>query len=179
MRKLLFIILLFAFILSNGQSDIERIVGKDLDTIVDYDDKTFIVGSFKEKNDVAGNSYGLWKEYYRSGKLKGTGTLAKGSYTQCCTAGPCELSYMYKIGHWTYYYENGKLKAEGNYNTQVYNFPTSCQGGDNIVIQKVGDNWKYYDETGNMIPVSKEMITELETIHTGYGKHIPVNWKKQ
>ena len=174
MKRIVFFVLInFQCAFSYCQSDIERILGENLDTIIDYRDKTFIIGPFNEKKDIAGNSYGLWKEFYSSGELKAEGTLMQRSYTQCCAAGPCEMFYRYKLGEWEYYYKNGKIKAQGVYDTQVYNFPTSCEGGDDIIIQKLSNNWKYYNKNGLEPQMPEHMIEEIMTFYTEQGKHIP------
>ena len=149
---------------------------KNLDTIYNKKDKSFAVGSFSKSKDFKGDVNKYWKEFYNTGELKAEGELIAKSFTQCCIDGPCEMPYLYKVGFWKYYYKNGKIKSKGNYETQIYNFPTSCEGGDDIVIQKVNSDWKNYDINGKEIKISKEIIEELEAFYTDYGIHYL--WRK-
>ncbi len=66
-----------------------------------YDAKIYKAGKLQRQGILGedGLEQGLWKEYYDSGKLKGSGSYIAGK----------------KNGKWEYYYENGSLEQAGNY----------------------------------------------------------------
>lgn len=172
MRKvsiLILFILIGKFSYSQKNNEPPNLIS--LDTIHNNKDNSYSVGPFSKNIDFKGDINQYWKEFYKSGELKSEGEMIFKSFTQCCTAGPCEMPYGYKVGFWRYYFRNGKLKSKGNYSTQIYNFPTSCKGGDDILIQKVSSNWKNFDINGKDIKISKDILRELEAFYTGYGVH--------
>ncbi|MFD2565421.1 hypothetical protein [Aquimarina rubra] len=172
LRIIIIISLIFLTELSFGQHtfDIPDFETK-LDTIYDKHDSSFAIGSVVQNGDFKGHRFGYWKEYYSTGELKGSGLMLIEKYVQCCFSGPCTQHYSYKIGNWTYFYKNGSFKAKGTYETQIYNYPTSCRGGYDIIIQKVGSKWEFYDTEGEEIKKTKEIVNELETFYTSWGKH--------
>ena len=66
-----------------------------------YDAKIYKAGKLQRQGVLGedGLEQGIWKEFYDSGNLKGTGNYVSGK----------------KTGRWQYYYENGVLEQEGNY----------------------------------------------------------------
>ena len=173
------ILIIFCFIvnISFSQTNNAPPNFNNLDTIYNNKDKSFAVGPFRKVKDFKGDINEYWKEFYKSGELKAEGELITKSFTQCCIDGPCEMPYKYKVRFWKYYYKNGKIRSKGNYITQIYNFPTSCEGGDDIVIQKVNSNWKNYDIYGKELKISKRTKEELEAFYTDYGIHYL--WKNE
>ncbi|MDY7393726.1 hypothetical protein UMM65_00590 [Aureibaculum sp. 2210JD6-5] len=105
---------------------------------------------------------GLWSEFYENGKLKETGEYKTDSYVNCCIAGPCDIIYSYKIGEWNYYHENGQLKAKGIYIIDKKQIETTCEGGDEINIGFLNENWKFYDKNGTEIKPTEKQIQEIE-----------------
>jgi len=105
---------------------------------------------------------GLWTEFYENGKLKETGEYKTDSYVNCCIAGPCDIIYSYKIGEWNYYHENGQLRAKGIYKIDKKHIETTCEGGDEINIGFLNENWKFYDKNGTEIRPTEKKIKEIE-----------------
>ena len=156
-----------AFQITFGQKDINSTQNKtDLDTIFNMVDSNYFVGVFKNKKKLKVDNSN-WKEYNKSNELKSEGLIKFGTYTNCCFAGPCKLSYLYKQGRWKYFYKSGTLKALGTYETKIANIQTSCSDkGDNVIVQKVAKDWTYFDENGTDIEPSENLILELEKFHT-------------
>ena len=105
---------------------------------------------------------GLWSEFYENGKLKETGEYKTDSYVNCCIAGPCDIIYSYKIGEWNYYHENGQLRAKGIYKIDKKHIETTCEGGDEINVGFLNENWKFYDKNGTEIKPAEKEIKEIE-----------------
>jgi len=72
--------------------------------------------------------------------------------------------YSYKVGQWQYFHKNKMVKAEGTYETQVFNYPTTCKGGYDMIKQKVGKNWVFYLENERITKPKKTYVKELEEI---------------
>jgi len=105
---------------------------------------------------------GEWKEYYTNGNLKEVGKYEIGVYTNCCITGLCENYYNYKSGAWKFYFESGNLKSKGDFNLEKFQINTSCEGGDEIIFGIVNQSWEYFDEKGNEIWPTEELIYSVE-----------------
>jgi antitoxin component YwqK of YwqJK toxin-antitoxin module len=164
------LIILIVLIFLNQLAFTQNVENVRIDTIVnpkngDYDIGT-IVDSPYDKIRI-----GQWKEYYSTGEIKAEGELTIGKKSHCCFAGPCTITYSYKVGKWIYYHKNGKIITQGIYETQKIKVPNSCEGGTIIIIQKVGDNWLFFDTNGAEIKREKQQIEELEKHYNIRGVH--------
>ncbi len=106
-------------------------------------------------------------EYYPNGKLKSRGNYQIGSYTQCCSSGPCKQFYNYKIGDWNYYYPNEQLRANCTYQTDIFHIGTSCEGGDSLIFS-LARSVEAFDELGNKIEPTQELLNELNSVSNDY-----------
>ena len=78
-----------------------------------------------------GNYQGDWKEYYKTGELRATGTyedgVKTGKWTYYYKSGKKEQEGNFKnnqlSGQWTWYYENGRTKR-----TEYYNYNGNLEG---------------------------------------------------
>jgi len=102
-------------------------------------------------------------EYYPNGNLKSRGNYQIGSYSQCCSSGPCQQFYNYKIGEWTYYYPNEQLRAKCNYQTDIFYIRTSCEDGDSLTFNNI-QLVEAFDESGTSIQPTAELLNELNTV---------------
>ena len=141
-----------------------------IDTIVNPENGNFDIGTIIDR-PYDKIRIGQWKEYYSNGEIKAEGELIIGKKAHCCYAGPYTIPYSYKVGKWTYYYKNGKIITQGIYETQKIKVPNSCKGGTMIIIQKVGDNWLFYDSSGTETKSQKHQIEELEKFYDIRGLH--------
>lgn len=116
----------------------------------------------EEYNKYSNYRNGFWKEFYKSGALKEEGNFKLDTYTNCCTGGLCEIYYSYKFGEWSYFYENGKLKAKGIYKIERKHKETSCEGGTEIEYGNLDNSWKFFDEKGNEIKPTENIILEIK-----------------
>jgi antitoxin component YwqK of YwqJK toxin-antitoxin module len=105
---------------------------------------------------------GFWSEFYENGKLKESGEYASDTYTNCCTAGLCDMVYSYKIGEWNYFYDSGQLKAKGIYKLGKKHINTSCEGGDEINFGVLDNSWEFYDKNGNEIELTEKELKEMD-----------------
>ena len=105
---------------------------------------------------------GFWHEFYENGQLKESGNYKLDNYKICSIAGLADMQYSYKIGEWCYFYSNGNLKAKGIYKIGKKNIENSCEGGYDINFGSVTDDWEFFDNKGNKIPSTKEIINEIE-----------------
>ena len=131
---------------------------------VEFYDNGFAKRIGKINPDFLSNAarIGIWSEFYENGKLKETGEYKADSYVNCCIAGPCDIIYSYKIGEWKYYHENGQLKAKGIYRIDKKHIETTCEGGDEINIGFLNENWKFYDKNGTEIKLTEKEVKEIE-----------------
>lgn len=107
---------------------------------------------------------GHWVSFHENGQLKSTGKYRAGSYTDCCTPGPCDQHYYYKFGEWKYYYSNGQIKATGVYTEKKLHIETNCLGGDDFPFGLTYEDWKYYSFDGELIRPTLLQIREYEII---------------
>jgi len=123
--------------------------------------------AYDEENVLSTLKVGEWSYFYENGQLRSTGKYNIGTYIQCCFSGACKQFYNYKIGIWKYYYPNGQLMATGEYEIKQLHVDTSCKGGDDIPFGLTSPQWKYFNEQGESIQPTVELILKLETIKTG------------
>lgn len=136
---------------------------------------SFSDGQLKEQGNYAYDSkrslsdlkVGEWSSYYENGQLKSKGKYNIGTYIQCCFSGACKQFYNYKVGFWEYFHSNGQLKANGEYQTRQMHVATSCEGGDDMPFGLTTSKWEYFNELGEVIEPSNELIIELETVVPG------------
>ena len=123
---LLFLALLFSncskellFPLENGYAIFNPEAPKGYATVTEYNHDDLLTGegqySLYPNGKPTTLKKGHWTYYHDNGQLKSKGTYKIGSYTECCTVGPCEQLYNYKFGDWEYYYPNGQLRTKGSY----------------------------------------------------------------
>lgn len=113
--------------------------------------------------EVSKLKVGKWLEYYDNTNLKSKGSYQIGKYIQCCTAGPCEQFYNYRIGHWEYWHSNGQLKAVVEYEAEEHFIDTSCEEGDSLLFGRA-KRIIYSDENSNTIDPPKSLIDSLESV---------------
>ena len=77
---------------------------------------------------------GLWKEFFRDGKVRNEGHYKIGSYLQCCPGGTCRQFYYYLTGAWQYFDPNGLLTFAVNFEPEILSISTLCEGGDKLVF---------------------------------------------
>jgi hypothetical protein len=138
-------------------------------------EETFSNGQIKERGNYAYDDenvlstlkVGEWSSFYENGQLKSTGKYNIGTYIQCCFSGACKQFYNYKNGTWKYYHPNGQLRATGEYEIKQLHVDTSCEGGDEMPFGLTSTQWQYFNEQGESILPTEEMILELETVKTG------------
>jgi hypothetical protein len=170
MRKYILFFLIFLFINGYSQNidEFEIIDGNcfcklSFDTLKNLDG-TYEIGNvaISKSGDTSFLKVGIWKRFDKSGDLKAFGEYKIGSYTRCCFEGPCNCHYNYKFGKWIYYYSKGQLKAIGAYSINSKQIETNCTGEDKKKVHEINDDWKYWDEKGKPINLSRELKEELE-----------------
>ena len=127
--------------------------------------------------DVAGKArllrIGPWQEYYANGQVGIDGEYGRGRYIDCCAHGHCAKFYNFKKGPWSFWHPNGQLRAQGTFETQRRHLKNNCTGGDQLLFGVVQvKQWKFWDESGNLINPTTEMIQSIEGVYyqvPGYG----------
>ena len=112
------------------------------DTI--YFDGKFGVGSIviDPHFEFSGVKYGLWRNYYSTGKLYSVGEYSVAARIYCTPSGPTIEGYSYRTGHWEYMYESGEKMASGVFKVKKNSFG-ECKS-DYELISVTTKNWKFY-----------------------------------
>jgi hypothetical protein len=123
--------------------------------------------AYDDENALSALKVDEWSSFYENGQQKSIGKYKIGTYIQCCFSGPCKQYYNYKIGTWKYYHPNGQLKAMGDYEIKKLHVNTSCEGGDDMPFGLTSAQWQYFNEQGQSIQPTQELVLELETVKSG------------
>jgi len=115
--------------------------------------------------DISNLKIDVFKVFYENGNLKEKGKYQIGRFTQCCTGGLCSQFYNYKLDEWEYYFEDGSRKANVVYKVNKFKIDTSCEEGDYIDFGQIDlEKSKFWNQLGDIIKPSNDLISDLETI---------------